>query len=176
MNANNPEFIKAWNNFSAATLHLLQVACGDNNVNSVINTVVDSLSNTSLGENTIVESVKQSLVTKKVTCVQYAGSPYEFDGGYVFKRLKDESAGRFYEVTTYSDDSCAFKLICNIDQESLQNLKDCQSQLLPAGVANTSGEITSNSIIVIKKEGVAVVEGKVIKVIEPMEVSFETIE
>ena len=58
----------------------------------------------------------------------------------------------------------------------MQNLKDCQSQLLPAGVANTSGEITSNSIIVIKKEGVAVVEGKVIKVIEPMEVSFETIE
>lgn len=94
------------------------------------------------------------------------------DGTFIFKRLQDDPEGRFYKVITYDDDSCEFELLTNINGEHLQDLAVNQATILAPAVACVTGAITENVKIKVTKPGRAVADGRMIRIIEPMEVSF----
>ena len=172
MNVNSPEFVQLWNEASQAVLRLVQVAYGE----GTHNIVASVMPTATTAQHTVVqpaESAAYSAVPRAKVSELYTNSPIPMgDGTFIFKRLQDDPEGRFYKVITYDDDSCEFELLTNINGEHLQNLAVNQATILAPAVACVTGAITENVKIKVTKPGRAVADGRMIRIIEPMEVSF----
>lgn len=178
MNVNSPEFVAAWNRVSEALLHLVQVICADSSTcTSCTNTANEMQTATQPAVASSVPLVSpiqpQSSVSKRKVSELYAGSPAKLDENtYQFRRLQDDSEGRFFKVTTYDDKTCEFVLL-NIS-DKLQELVDNQGIILAPAVAKVTGTITENAQINVTKPGKGIVEGRTVRITDPMEVSFNT--
>lgn len=177
MNVNTPEFVQAWNEASQALLRLVQVAYsqGDNVVAQ--RKVSSIMSTTTMVDDTIVQppvaSAAQPVIHRTKVSELYTNSPISIgDGSYIFKRLQDDPEGRFYKITTYDDGNCEFELLTNIDDDHLQDLVANKSTILASAVSRVKGEIKEKVKISITKPGKAVSEGRIVRIIEPMEVTF----
>lgn len=178
MNVNTPEFVQAWNEASQALLRLVQVAYSEGDNVGAQKIVSSIMSTTTLPvDDTIVQSavvsVAQSVVHRAKVSELYTNSPISMgDGSYIFKRLQDDPEGRFYKITTYDDGNCEFELLTNIDDDHLQDLVANKSTILASAVARVKGDIKEKVKISITKPGKAVSEGRIVRIIEPMEVTF----
>lgn len=174
MNVNSPEFVQLWNEASQAVLRLVQVAYGESGgAHNIVASVISTATTTQPAIVQAAESAAKPAVRRVKVSELYTNSPIpKGDGTFIFKRLQDDPEGRFYKVITYDDDSCEFELLTNIDGEHLQDLAANQATILAPVVACVTGTITENVKINITKRGKAVVDGRMIRIIEPMEVIF----
>lgn len=107
--------------------------------------------------------------------VRYAACPKrEADGSYSLKNLKEEKqAESTFKVTRYTDGSCEFEL-CDLQGESRQIFKDNQADRMPSAVGIVvEGQITADNKIVNVKPGKGIVNGRSVKILEPLEVAFK---
>ena len=95
------------------------------------------------------------------------------DGSYIFKNMKDEQQTEStFKVTRYTDGSCEYEL-CELEGESRQIFKDNLSYRLPAAVGKFVGEITADNSITTVRKGKGIVDGRSVKITEPLEAKAE---
>lgn len=112
--------------------------------------------------------------TDNVVDVRYAACPVrQIDDTYTFKNLKEERQQEStYKITRYKDGSCEFEL-CDLQGEERQIFKDNQSDRMPSYVGTSTGEISADSKIVNIKPGKGIVDGRSVKITEPLVVEFK---
>ncbi len=112
------------------------------------------------------------LQAKKVE-VRYAICPVKRDGSYFFKNLKaEQQPDSTFKVTKYTDGSCEYEL-CELEGEPRQVFKDNLSYRLPAAVGKFVGEITADNSVTTVRKGKGVVDGRSVKITEPLEAKAE---
>lgn len=163
------EFANAWRIVSETLLSYLQ--------NGEIQSTV--LMNKLSEQHTEVKSVASHLETvpnktNNVVDVRYAACPVrQADGTYNFKHLKEERQQEStYKITRYEDGSCEFEL-CDLQGEARQIFKDNQSDRMPSYVGISTGEITADNKIVNIKPGKGIIDGRSVKITEPLSVEFK---
>lgn len=109
-----------------------------------------------------------------VVDIRYAACPVkQADGTYTFKNLKEERQQEStYKITRYEDGSCEFEL-CDLQGEARQIFKDNQSDRMPSYVGTSTGEITADNKIVNVKSGKGIIDGRSVKIIDPLAVEFK---
>lgn len=165
---NSPEFAAAWRLVSEALLSHLQ---SGGSINIVGVTTADPK-----GGDIITEPIKPQspVVNKQVEDVRYAACPVrQADGSYTLKNLKEERQSEStFKITRFTDGSCEFEL-CDLQGEARQIFKDNQADRMPSAVGTVMGEITSDNKIVNVKSGKGVVDGRSVKITEPLVVEFK---
>lgn len=165
---NSPEFAAAWRLVSEALLSHLQ---SGESINIKGITPVDLPAG-----NVITEPInpKNPLGNKQVEDIRYAACPVrQADGSYTLKNLKEERQSEStFKITRYTDGTCEFEL-CDLQGEARQIFKDNQSDRMPSAVGTAMGEITSDNKIVNVKPGKGVVDGRSVKITEPLVVEFK---
>lgn len=168
ININSPEFAAAWRLVSEALLSHLQ---SGESINIKGITPVDLPAG-----NVITEPInpKNHLGNKQVDDIRYAACPVrQADGSYTLKNLKEERQSEStFKITRYTDGTCEFEL-CDLQGEARQIFKDNQSDRMPSAVGTAMGEITSDNKIVNVKPGKGVVDGRSVKITEPLLVEFK---
>lgn len=169
VNINSPEFAAAWRLVSETLLAHIQgggsIKISSNSSEGVI-PEVEILSSQNQATPPVFNKQKES--------VRYAACPVrQADGSYMLKNLKEECQSEStFKITRYTDGSCIFEL-CDLQGEARQIFKDNQSDRMPAAVGSVTGEITPDNKIVNVKPGKGVVDGRSIKIIEPLIVEFK---
>lgn len=113
--------------------------------------------------------------SRQIIATMYVVCPIpRSDGSYGFKNLKQEKQDEStYKIIKYSDGTCEFEL-CNLVGEARQIFKDNREKRMPSAVGIiVNGEITADNSIVCVKRGKGIVEGKQVRVTEPLEVEFK---
>lgn len=105
---------------------------------------------------------------------RYATCPIrQPDNTYVFKHLKDEKKeNSIFKIIRYTDDSCEIT-VCDLCAEARQTLKDTRAETMPSAVGTIVGDITADSKIVNLRPGKGVLDGRLVRIIEPLEVEFK---
>jgi hypothetical protein len=167
---NSQEFAAAWRLVSETLLAHIQ---GGGTI------VLDS--NSSDNTAGVVNNAPQYVVpithptdNKQVNDIRYAACPVrQADGSYTLKNLKEERQSEStFKITRYTDGSCEFEL-CDLQGEARQIFKDNKADRLPSAVGTVSGEITSDNKIHNVKPGKGVVDGRSVKITEPLVVEFK---
>lgn len=111
---------------------------------------------------------------KTIQDVRYAACPVkQVDGSYTFKNLKEERQQEStYKITRYVGGYCEFEL-CDLQGEARQIFKDNQSDRMPSSVGTSTGEITADNKILNIKLGKGVMDGRSVKITEPLAVEFK---
>lgn len=165
---NSPEFAAAWRLVSETLLSHLQNG-GTINIGGMtpVQPTVRDIT---------TEPIKpQPIVTnKQVEDIRYAACPIrQADGSYTLKNLKEERQSEStFKITRFTDGSCEFEL-CDLQGEARQIFKDNQSDRMPSAVGTVMGEITSDNKIVNVKPGKGVVDGRSVRITEPLVVEFK---
>lgn len=171
---NSPEFAQAWRIVSECLLEFFQQG-GAGSVTS--SQSFDSATDSPLSPSQDNASTEQAIKPEPVRTLKetrYAAVPIRLsDNNYMFKNLKDEvqPQASTYIIEMYSDGSCEFEL-CALDAEARQIFKDNQSERMPITVGSSSGELTSDCQIITIKKGKGVVDGRSVRILEPLEVEF----
>ncbi len=169
VNIKSQEFANAWRTVSETLLFYLQ--SGELKPTVLMNNISDQQTN-------IDSIVLQSDITPNkgndIIDVRFAACPVrQADGTYTFKNLKEErQAESTYKITRYKDGSCEFEL-CDLQGEARQIFKDNQSDRMPSSVGTSTGEITADNQIVNIKPGRGTVDGRSVKITEPLAVEFK---
>lgn len=121
-----------------------------------------------------ISNVEKNAKCKEIEDIRYASCPKrESDGSYSLKNLKEErQAESTFKVIRYADGTCEFEL-CDLQGESRQIFKDNQAERMPSAVGIAKGQISADNKIVNIKRGTGIVNGRSVKVIEPLEVEFK---
>lgn len=161
---NSPEFAAAWRLVSEALLSHLQ---SGGSINIVGVTPAEPIEG-----GVIIEPIKPQ--SKQVEDIRYAACPVrQADGSYTLKNLKEERQSEStFKITRFTDGSCEFEL-CDLQGEARQIFKDNQADRMPSAVGTAMGEITSDNKIVNVKPGKGVVDGRSVKITEPLVVEFK---
>ncbi|MCD8289984.1 MAG: hypothetical protein LUC91_00600 [Prevotella sp.] len=164
----SPEFVNAWRLVSEALLEHIQ-QCGPMNSESIINSV--PVMKTAV-ENPISSSRPEKNIQE--SDIRYAACAIrQTDGSYKFKNLKEEEQEEStYKITRYADGSCEFEL-CNLQGEARQVFKDNRAYRMPEAVGKSTGEITADNSIVTIRRGRGEVDGRSVKILEPLIVEFK---
>lgn len=173
------EFANAWRLVSEALLQLIQNGGQLSNLNNLGNQIVDvsapleQLASPSQ-PNTIQSSVVTNQETKTKIDDRYAARPVrQQDGSYILKNLKDERQPEStFKITRYSDGTCDIEL-CDLQGEARQIFKDTKSERMPSAVGTIIGDITADKRIVNTKPGKGIIDGRSVRITEPLEVEFQ---
>ncbi|MDE5956976.1 MAG: hypothetical protein K2G78_01555 [Muribaculaceae bacterium] len=105
---------------------------------------------------------------------RYATCPIrQSDNTYVFKHLKDEKKeNSIFKIIRYTDGSCEIT-VCDLCAEARQTLKDTRAETMPSAVGTIIGDITADSKIVNIRPGKGLFDGRLVRIIEPLEVEFK---
>lgn len=175
VNINSPEFANAWRTVSEALLAHFQGGSFAAQP-PVPQPDIQQPANDATWQPAVVTppNLPPQTATKEVESVRYAGSPVkQADGSYIFKNMKAERQSEStFKVTKYTDGSCEYEL-CELEGESRQFFKDNLSYRLPAAVGKFVGEITADNSITTVRKGKGVVDGRSVKITEPLEAKAE---
>lgn len=176
---NSQEFANAWRLVSEALLQFIQSGGQISDLNKLGNQIADVSAPmeqpTSASQaNTIQPSVATNQVTKSKIDDRYAARPVrQQDGSYILKNLKDERQPEStFKITRYSDGTCDIEL-CDLQGEARQIFKDTKSERMPAAVGTIIGDITADKRIVNTKPGKGIIDGRSVRITEPLEVEFQ---
>lgn len=163
------EFANAWRTVSEALLAYIQ--------NGELGTSVVSQSKSEEINHIVINESKadtNSEEGKTIQDVRYAACPVkQVDGSYTFKNLKEERQQEStYKITRYVGGYCEFEL-CDLQGEARQIFKDNQSDRMPSSVGTSTGEITADNKILNVKLGKGVMDGRSVKITEPLAVEFK---
>lgn len=175
---NSSQFADAWRTVSESLLAFLQNG-GLNSVSaaSFVNNSIQSISSeiqkvsTSESQQPVVE-----IKPRKTVCDElYATCPIrQADGSYKFKSLREEKGYEStYKIFRFTDGTCEFEL-CNLTGEARQIFKDNKDTRMPSAVGILIGEIGENNSICNQQKGKGIVEGKSVKITEPLTVEFKS--
>lgn len=169
------EFAEAWRTVSESLLNYLQ------NGQSIVMSGGQSSSTASSdgrsGDTPLISVPPIPDAVRKESEIRYASGPMgNATNGYIFKGIGlkvEKQPNSMYKIIKYSDGTCEFTMCENLDAESRQLFKDSQSTTMPPAVGHAVGEITDTNKIVNIKPGRGVVDGRSIKIVEPLEVEFK---
>ncbi len=172
VNINSPEFANAWRTVSEALLAYFQ---GGNFV-AVQQLDVQQPANDTTEHPAVVTppNLPPQAAAKEVASVRYASCPVkQGDGSYIFKNMKAEQQPEStFKVTRYTDGSSEYEL-CELEGESRQIFKNNLSYRLPAAVGKFVGEITADNNITTVRKGKGIVDGRSVKITDPLEAKAE---
>lgn len=171
ININSPEFTQAWRTVSEALLAHIQGG-GKININDIA--VGSDSINSIAGRNVEEREPEPAFSSSEILDVRYAACPIrQVDGSYTFKNLKEERQPEStFKITRYKDGTCEFEM-CDLQGEARQIFKDNQSERMPSAVGIVYGEIAADNKIVNVKLGKGLMDGRSVKIIEPLEVEFK---
>lgn len=176
---NSPEFANAWRLVSEALLQFVQnggqIANLGNLDSAVAGVSVSQTQPISLNQSDTSPAITVTNQGNKTKiCDRYAACPArQQDGSYILKNLKDErQLESTFKITRYSDGTCDIEL-CDLQGEARQIFKDTKSERLPSAVGTIIGEITAEKRIVNTKPGKGIIDGRSVRIIEPLEVEFQ---
>lgn len=172
---NSPEFAQAWRFVSECLLEFFQQGGAQSLTSSQdFNSATGSTLSPSQDNASTEQAIKPEPV-RTLKEIRYAAVPIRLsDNNYMFKNLKDEvqPQASTYKIEMYTDGSCEFEL-CALDVEARQIFKDNQSERMPTTVGSSKGELTSDCQIITIKKGRGVVDGRSVRILEPLEVEFK---
>lgn len=174
---NSPEFANAWRLVSETLLRHLQnggrILNPGNQPDIIIDTDIDQ---PHTGVDVKPVTPPPTPIEKNKTKIgdRYAACPVrQSDGSYILKNLKDErQEGSTFKITRYSDGTCDIEL-CDLQGEARQIFKDTKSERMPSAVGKIIGDITPDKRIVNRKLGKGIIDGRSVRIIEPLEVEFQ---
>lgn len=163
------EFANAWRIVSETLLSCLQ--SGELKTSVLMNDLSEQCSDM---KSTVSHFETVSNKENNVMYIRYVACPArQADGTYIFKNLKEERQDEStYKITRYENGSCEFEL-CDLQGEARQIFKDNQSYRMPSYVGTSTGEITADNKIVNIKPGKGIIDGRSVKITEPLVVEFK---
>lgn len=176
---NSQEFANAWRLVSEALLQFVQNGGQFSNFGNQCSATADapaSLSQTSSSRQSQTNPQSPALNQESRTKAddRYAACPVrQTDGSYILKNLKEECQPEStFKITRYTDGTCDIEL-CNLKGEARQIFKDSKSERMPSAVGTVIGEITAEKRIVNTKLGKGIIDGRSVRIIDPLEVEFQ---
>lgn len=175
----SPEFANAWRLVSEALLQFVQNGGQVTNLGNLGDTVADVSASISQPTSPTQPHTNQSTIVtnqenKTKIGDRYAACPIrQQDGSYILKNLKDERQPEStFKITRYSDGTCDIEL-CDLQGEARQIFKDTKSERMPSAVGTIIGDITADKRIVNTKLGKGIIDGRSVRITEPLEVEFQ---
>lgn len=166
----SPEFANAWRIVSEALLQHLQNGGTIANVPSTPNVEAPAVSTP---VTTPVAAPAAAQPRTQLPPVYANGPVLQPDSSYRFKGLKDERQdSSIYKITKYSDGTCDIE-ICELSADALKFLCDNMGAAMPSAVGTITGSVTDQGRFYTIKPGKGIVDGKQVRVVEPLEAEFK---